>query len=141
MSEIRLDGASSSAVLDRDAQTLTFEHRGSLVTHGQKALSPLVIPLGAIESVECKRGRSTHWFWVVLRGREPWRDGTWSDPCGVVSSEDPLGFVELVRAAVAEATPADDVVVEVPSAPARSWRSRLVRGGLRAVVDGMFGSR
>lgn len=76
----RLESSSGSVVLDVAAQTLTFEHVGSVATAEQKALSPLVVPLGAIASVECKPGYSTHWFWVVPRGIPPRRGGVPKDP-------------------------------------------------------------
>ena len=44
----RLDGGSSSASLDHRAQTLTFVHHGSVSTDQQKALSPVVVPLGPV---------------------------------------------------------------------------------------------
>lgn len=136
---IRLEGASSSATLDRRAQTLTFEHHGAVTTDEQKALSPLVIPLGAVAAVECQRGRSTNWFWVVRRGHEPWRKGVGTDPCGVVSVADPLQFVEQVRAAVSQATPVDDPV-ESPVQPGGRL-GRFAKGFGRAVVDGFFNTR
>lgn len=48
-------------MLDHEMQTLTFEHHGYVATDRQKAMSPLVIPLGAIETVECRLGHSTNW--------------------------------------------------------------------------------
>ena len=53
----RLDGASCTATLDEAAQTLTFEHRGWGASAEQKARSALVVPLGAIGSVEYERAR------------------------------------------------------------------------------------
>lgn len=137
----RLEGASSRATLDHRAQTIVFEHHGATATDEQKAQSPLAIPLGAIEAVECKRGRSTNWFWVVRRGREPWRDGVWSDPCAVVSTTDPADFVERVRAAVARATPVTVDASDEHSVPPRSWRSKLAKGAGRAIIDGFFNTR
>lgn len=136
---IRFDGGSSSATLDRRAQTLTFEHHGSVTTDEQKALSPLVIPLGAIASVECQPGRSTNWFWVVRRGHEPWRKGVWCDPCGVVSGDDPREFAERVRVAMSGVAP----VVAAPDAEVRpSGRfGKLAKGLGRAMVDGFFNTR
>ena len=64
-----LDGASCTATLDEDAETLTFEHRGWGATYEQKARSPLVVPLGAIGSVEYQRKRFNSWFRVVPRGQ------------------------------------------------------------------------
>lgn len=135
----RLEGASSSATLDLHAQTLTFEHHGSVSTDQQKALSPVRVPLGAIASVECRRGRSTNWFWVVRRGRKPWREGVWADPCGVVSVADPRDFTDRVLAAVAAAAPvvSDDIDSEECRKRSRGWAGRLGR----AVVDGFFNTR
>lgn len=137
----RLDGASSSVILDHREQTLVFEHRGSVCTDEQKAVSPLVIPLGSIASVECMRGRSTNWFWVVRRGHQPWRDGVWCDPCGVVSGADPLEFTERVKAAVARAVPVTDAPAEDSPPEPGGWRTKLARGIGRAVVDGFFNTR
>ena len=136
-----LEGTSSRATLDPRAQTLTFEHFGSITTDQQKALSPLVIPLGAIAAVECQRGRSTNWFWVVRRGHPPWRKGVGTDPCGVVSVIDPLEFVEQVRTAVSRALPVDgpaepDALVQAPSRAVG-----LAKRFGRAVVDGFFNTR
>lgn len=136
-----LEGTSSRATLDRSAQTLTFEHHGSITTEQQKSLSPLVIPLGAIASVECRRGRSTNWFWVVRRGHTPWRDGVGTDPCGVVSVIDPLEFVEQVKAAVSETVPIDGPAEKDAPAPTAGRVGRLAKGLGRAVVDGFFNSR
>lgn len=133
-----LEGATSTATLDTAGWTLTFDHHGSVATDEQKALSPLVIPLGAIEAVECRPGHSTNWFWVVQRGDKPWRKGVWCDPRGVVSTVDPTEFAESVRAAVALASPADAVEVDGVSAPRnRGWAGKFAR----AVVDGFFNSR
>ena len=134
-----LEGASSRATLDLRAQTLTFEHHGSITTEQQKALSPLVVPLGAIASVECQRGRSTNWFWVVRRGQKPWRKGVATDPCGVMSVVDPLDFVEQVKAAVMRAAP----VEAEPDAPvpAEAKASGIAKWIGRGVVDGFFNTR
>lgn len=139
----RLEGASSSATLDYRAQTIVFEHFGSVTTAEQKAASPLAIPLGAIASVECQPGSSTNWFWVVRRGHQPWAKGVWSDPCGVVCSVDPTDFAERVRYAVMRATPVDaDTVENTPPAKRDGgWRKRLARGVGRAAVDGLFNTR
>lgn len=138
-SVLRLEGTSATATLDLHAQTLTFEHHGSVSTERQKALSPLIVPLGAIVSVECRRGRSTNWFQVVRRGEKPWRDGAWSDPCGIVSVEDPQRFAEHVRSGVAAATP---VVADVAGSPGQGPRSgRWAAKFARALVDGFFSSR
>lgn len=136
----RLEGASSSATIDYRAQTIVFEHHGATTTDEQKALSPLAIPWGAIEAVECKRGSSTNWFWVVRRGHRPWKKGVWTDPCGVVSTADPADFADRVRSAVARATP---VTVDEPEEPPRSrnWRAKLAKGTGRAIVDGFFNTR
>jgi hypothetical protein len=131
---------SSSASLDHRAQTLTFEHHGSICTAQQKAVSPLVIPLGAIAVVECRPGRSTNWFWVVRRGHEPWRKGVSSDPCGVVCGVDPTAFAERVRAAAGRVVPVEHDDATAPEA-SRGWRARLGKGFGRAVVDGFFNSR
>ena len=80
----RLEGSSGSVTLDVVAQTLTFEHFGSVASDEQKALSPVVLPLGAIAAVEFTPGRSTNWFWVQPRGQKPWKKGVWCDPHGVV---------------------------------------------------------
>jgi hypothetical protein len=140
----RLEGASSSAALDHRAQTLTFVHHGSVCSAEQKALSPLVVPLGMITAVDGKPGRSTNWFWVVRRGHRPWTKGVWSDPCGVVCGVDPSDFAERVRSAMMRATPVsgDDSTDSdgVPEAGS-GWRGRLAKGIGRAVVDGFFNTR
>lgn len=136
----RLEGMSSSATLDHRAQTLTFEHYGSISTAQQKAMSPLVIPLGAIAAVECRPGRSTNWFWVVRRGHEAWRKGVSSDPCGVVCAVDPSAFAERVRAAAVRALPVDGHDSTESDAPG-GWRGRFAKGLGRAVVDGFFNTR
>ncbi len=140
----QLDGTSGSVRLDHRAQTLVFEHWGSVATDEQRAASPVVIPLGAIGAVEHRRGRSTNWFWVVRRGHKPWRKGVWSDPCGMVSTADPADFAERVRVAVASATPAPDeapVDADVARARRRGWRGKFAKGVGRAVVDGFFNTR
>ena len=138
----RLDGSSSSVTLDHRAQTLVFEHQGSTVTDRQKALSPLVIPLGEIASVEYKPGYSTNWFWVVRRGHKPWRDGVWSNPCGVVCGDDPTDFAARVESAVARATPVTAAPdAETPPDTKGSWRGKFAKGLGRAVVDGFFNTR
>lgn len=136
----RLEGMSSSATLDHRTLTIVFEHYGAVASAEQKAASPLVVPLGTIEAVECRPGRSTNWFWVVRRGHKPWRKGVGSDPCGVVCGVDPTAFAERVRSAVALAKP---VVgdAEPAAPPAESKRSRLLKGAGRAVVDGFFNTR
>lgn len=139
----RLEGAASSATLDHQAQTLVFEHFGSVCTAKQQALSPLVIQLGSIAEVKCRPGRSTNWFWVVPRGQKPWRDGVWCDPHGVVCGIDPTDFAERVKLAVAGAV----VVVEGPvdasidAVPATGRRGRLAKRFGGAIVDGFFNSR
>lgn len=136
-----LEGTSSRAVLDLRAQTLTFEHHGSITTDQQKFLSPLVIPLGEIETVECRPGRSTNWFWVVRRGHEPWRKGVASDPCGVVSAVDPSAFVEQVRTAVSRAEPTDGPTAPDAEAPPESRAGRFGKWLGRGAVDGFFRTR
>ena len=133
-----LEGTSSRAILDLRAQTLTFEHHGSIATDEQKSLSPLIIPLGAIAEIECRPGRSTNWFWVVRRDRQRWRDEVWKDPYAVVSVESPVDFVEQLRAAVARAEPIDEPVApDAPhTPPSKAGRFRRWMG--RAVVDGFF---
>ena len=126
-------------MLDLVAQTLTFEHFGSVSTEQQKALSPLVIPLGEIAAVECTVGSSTHWFWVVRRGQHPWRKGVWRDPGGLVCTVDPTDFAERVRAAVARAAPVDTEPLAETARP--GWRSRFAKGAGRAVIDGFFNTR
>lgn len=136
----RLDGTSCVATLDHRAQTLTFNHHGAVSTDEQRALSPLVVPLGAIASVECRPGHSTHWFWVVRRGHRPPRKGVPADPCGVVSTTDPRDFADRVRAAVARATPIEAPPDEPPGASG-GWRGKLAKGFGKAVVDGFFNTR
>src|SRR3954471_10424403 len=75
-----LDGASCTATLDEAAQTLTFEHRGWGATYEQKARSPLVVPLGAIGSVEYERKRFSSWFRVVPRGHDAWNESAHLNP-------------------------------------------------------------
>ena len=133
----RLEGASSSATLDRGAQTLVFEHFGSVTTAEQKSLSPLVIPLGEIASVEIRCGRSTNWFWVVRRGHQAPRGGAPSDPCGVVSGADPSDFAERVRAAVARVAPVEAPELAPVPKKTSGWGAKLARG----VVDGFFNTR
>lgn len=136
----RLEGSSSSVTLDHVAQTLVFSHHGAVATAEQKAVSPLVVPLGAIGSVECTPGRSTNWFWVVPRGRDLWRRGVWCDPYGVVCGVDPTAFAERVRSAVATATPVDaePTPLTTPSSPKRG---RFTTGLGKALFDGFFNTR
>lgn len=136
----RLEDSSGRVILDVVARTLTFERYGSVATEEQKALSPLVIPLGSIAKVECRPGRSTNWFWVVPRGIEPWRGGVWSDPRGLVCGVDPTDFADRVRFAVAGATPVDaePAVAEIPRT---SRRGRFAASLGRALVDGFFNTR
>ncbi len=136
----RLDGASSRVVLDTVAQTLTFEHFGSIATPEQKASSPLVLPLGAIAQVECTPGRSTNWFWVVPRGAKPRRGQVWRDPYGVVCGVDPTDFAERVRSAVARAAPVEAEPLAAVK-PSSRWRGRFAAGVGRALTDGFFNTR
>ena len=137
----RLEGSSGSVTLDVVAQTLTFEHFGSVASDEQKALSPVVVPLGAIAAVDFTPGRSTNWFWVLPRGRKPWKKGVWCDPHGIVCDRDPTDFVERVRTAVAKAIPVDAEPRTATLPPKPSWRSRLAKGVGRATVDGFFNTR
>jgi hypothetical protein len=143
---IRLKGASCTATLDTEAQTLTFEHWGFGALAEQKALSPVVVPLGAISSVEFKKGRFSSWFYVVLRGQPPWLHGVSKDPRGLTCADDPTPFAERVQAAVAGAEPIGPDEWEPPEAPdvpepKPSWRSRLAKGAATAVINGFFNSR
>jgi hypothetical protein len=138
-----LDGASCTATLDTAAQTLTFVHTGWGATAEQKARSPVVIPLGAIESVEYERKRFLSWFRVLPIGVFPWEPGPATDPHGMVCSADPTDFAERVRSAVRSAKPAtyDFVDEDDLPPPKRTWRGRFARGAARAVVDGFFTAR
>src|SRR6478735_8181542 len=95
-----LDGASCTATLDEDAETLTFEHRGWGATYEQKARSPLVVPLGAIGSVEYERKHFSSWFRVVPRGHDAWVESAHVNPHGLTCSVDPTEFADRVKAAV-----------------------------------------
>jgi hypothetical protein len=139
-----LDGASCTATLDEAAQTLTFEHRGWGATYEQKARSPLVVPLGAIGSVEYERKRFSSWFRVVPRGHDAWDESTHLNPHGLTCSVDPTEFAERVKAAVSKAARADYAYLqddELPTPPPSGWRARLAKGAARAVVDGFFNTR
>lgn len=83
-------------------QTLTFEHRGWGATHEQKARSPLVVPLGAIGSVEYERRRFNSWFRVVPRGHDAWDESAHSNPHGLTCGVDPTEFAERVKSAVSK---------------------------------------
>jgi hypothetical protein len=139
-----LEGASCTATLDEVAQTLTFEHRGWGASHEQKARSPLVVPLGAIGSVEYERKRFNSWFRVLPRGHEEWLDSMHSDPHALTCGVDPTEFAERVKAAVSKAAPADYAYLdddELPPPAPSGWRARLAKGAARAVVDGFFNTR
>jgi hypothetical protein len=101
----------------------------------------VVVPLGAISSVEFKKGRFSSWFYVALRGQQPWLHS--KDPHGLTCGDDPTPFAEQVRAAVAAADPAGPDEWEPPEAPdvpaaLPSWRSRLAKGAAGAIVNGLF---
>lgn len=134
----RLEGLSSTAILDEVAKTLTFVHHGSIASDDQKALSPLAVPLSEIAAVEITCGRSTNWFWVQRRGQKPWKRGVSTDPCGVVSRVDPTDFAERVRLAVARVAP---TTAEALPKPASGWRKKLAKGVGRSMVDGFFNTR
>jgi hypothetical protein len=139
----RLDGASCTVRLDTVAQTLTFEHRGWGATTEQRARSPLVVPLGAIASVEHGRKRFHSWFHVLLNGVSAWDAGPATDPLGLVCSDDPTEFADRVKSAMSSAKPADYEFVHADDLPApkSSWRRRLAKGTARALVDGFFNTR
>jgi hypothetical protein len=138
-----LDGASCTATLDEAAQTLTFVHRGFGASYEQKARSPLVVPLGAIGSVECERRGFNSWFRVVPRGHDAWGESAHS-PHGLTCGVDPTEFAERVTAAVSKAAPTDYAYLdddELPTPAPSGWRARLAKGAPRAVVDGFFNTR
>jgi hypothetical protein len=141
----RLDGASCAATLDAAAGTLTFDHRGWGATAEQKARSPVVVPLGAIAAVEYKRGRFSGWFRVMPRGVPHRNRGAATDPHGLVCAADPTEFAERVKAAMATAPPAEYAFLDEDDLPAPTtasrWRSRLIKGTARALVDGFFNTR
>jgi hypothetical protein len=142
----RLKGASCTATLDVGAKTLTFEHRGFGSSAEQKSLSPVVVPLGAIGSVEFEKRWYGSWLYVALRGQQPRLHGVRTDPHGLTCGDDPTPFVEGVRAAVASVEPlAEDEwepteAPETPEAPP-SWRHRFAKGAAAAVVNGFFNTR
>lgn len=146
----RFEGASCTASLEAEAQTLTFEHRGFGASAQQKALSPLVVPLGAIDEVEWHWGRFTGWFRIVLRGQNPWSGSKHSDPHGLTCGEDPAIFAQRVRDAVALATPLDleqvdreaelvDDAADAKAAP--TVAGRFAKGFGKALIDGFFNTR
>lgn len=141
------EGASCTAILDESAQTLTFVHRGWTATKQQKAVSPLVVPLGAIGVVEHDWGRFTGWFRVVVRGENPWAGGNHNNPHALTCGEDPAEFADRVRTAVAKAEPMtlaevyelpdiDDVVVD--NTP--SVGTKVAKGVGKGIIDGFFRS-
>src|ERR1700712_2469746 len=60
----RLKGSSCTATLDLEAKTLTFEHWGFGSSAELKSLSPVVVPLGAIRSVEFEKRWYGSWLYV-----------------------------------------------------------------------------
>lgn len=146
----QFEGASCTATLDTSAQTLTFSHRGFGASAQQKALSPLVVPLGAIDEVQCHWGRFQGWFRVTLRGQNPWAGSKNSDPHGLTCGENPSEFAQRVRDAVALAAPLDlediDEAAELVEdaadvKPEPTVAGRLAKGFGRALVNGFFNSR
>jgi hypothetical protein len=146
----RFEGASCTATLDTNAQTLTFSHRGFGASAQQKALSPLVVPLGAIGDVECHWGRFQGWFRVNLRGQNPWAGSKHSDPHGLTCGEDPGPFAQRVRDAAALATPlalddvdrAAELVDDAADAkPEPTVAGRFAKGFGKALVNGFFNTR
>ena len=91
--------------LDLDAQTLTFHYRGRSLLKSKREASPVVVPLGAIESVACKNGRVAGWFQVIRRDRAGWHKDRTSDLHSVSVAVDPTEFAKRVEAAVALAEP------------------------------------
>ena len=143
---LRLEGASCTATLDLTAQTLTFEHRGFGAFAEQKALSPVVVPLGAISAVEFTRGRFTSWFYVALRDQPPWLHGVAKNPHGLTCGVDPTPFAEAVKAAAGSVTPLEPGAWEPAEAPDQpdvppSWRSRVAKSAAGAVITGFFNTR
>jgi hypothetical protein len=142
----RLEGASCVVTLDTAEGTLTFVHSGFTAFAEQKALSPVVVPLGAIKSVHYERKRFTGSFFVTLRGQQPWLHGVARDPHGVICGDDATEFAEAVKAAVASVTPLGDddyeppEVPEVPDTPP-SRRSRFAKAAAGALVTGFFNTR
>lgn len=144
------EGASCTATLDTAAQTLTFEHRGWGATREQKALSPLVVPLGAIGAVEFEKHWFNGYFRIVRRGQQPWLHSIHSDPHALTCAEDPTAFALRVRAAVEAAAPLTvdevdeglpdfEVAEEIAAQPSTAGR---IAGGIgRALVNGFFNSR
>jgi hypothetical protein len=142
----RLKGASCTATLDVDAKTLTFEHWGFGSSAEQKSLSPAVVPLGAISSVEFEKRWYGSWLYVALRGQQPWLHGVRTNPHGLTCGDDPTPFAEALRAAVSSVEPLGEdewepaEAPETPEAPP-SWRRRFAKGAAVAVVNGFFNTR
>jgi hypothetical protein len=142
----RLKGSSCTATLDLEAKTLTFEHWGFGSSAELKSLSPVVVPLGAIRSLEFEKRWYGSWLYVALRGQQPWLHGVRLDPHGLTCGDDPTPFAEAVRAAVASVEPFGDDEWEPPEAPETpegppSWRRRFAKGAAVAVVNGFFNTR
>jgi hypothetical protein len=143
---LRFKGASCTATLDLTAQTLTFEHSGFGAFAEQKALSPVVVPLGAISTVEFKRGRFSSWFYVTLRDQPPWLHGVSKDPHGLTCGVDPTPFAEAVQTAVGSVAPLEQGEWEPAEAPEvedapPSWRGRFAKSAASAVITGFFNTR
>ena len=140
----RLTGSFCTVTLDPDARTLTFEHRGRLLTDEQKATPTVVLPLAVISNVRFKKGRFSHWLRVELRGAPPKTGGASVDLHGLACDSDPTAFAERVRAAVAVAAPmyADELPEPQELEPTPpGWGSRVGKFVGRAVVDGLFNTR
>ncbi|CAN5756990.1 hypothetical protein BH10ACT9_BH10ACT9_01860 [soil metagenome] len=146
----RFEGASCTATLDTVAQTLTFEHRGWGASREQKALSPLVVPLGAIGAVEYRKHWVNGYFRIVRRGQQPWLHSIHSDPHALTCAEDPTEFAERVRDAVAAVEPLTEDQVEdglpdfeaAEEIAAKPTTGGRVAGGIgRALINGFFNSR
>jgi hypothetical protein len=144
------EGASCTATLDTVAQTLTFDHRGWGATREQKALSPLVVPLGAIGAVEFEKHWFNGYFQIVRRGQQPWLHRVHSDPHALTCAQDPTAFALRVREAVAAAAPLTEDHVEeglpdfeaAEDIAAKPTTAGRIAGGIgRALVNGFFNSR
>lgn len=139
----RLKGSSCTATIDWSARTLTFEHRGWVLSKAQKA-SPIIVPFDEIVGVEYDRRNTGGWFRISRRGHEPWEKSVASDPHGLNAPVDPTRFALRVRAAagIEESAPESDAdggsALDERAPDAKEAETKQEDGKVVKAVDGVL---
>ena len=126
---ITYEGTNCTAVLDKQAGTLTLTHKGFTAQGHLKKSSPWVIPLGAIAGVDQVKGSfGVQVVRVRVYGRPGWDPDPSFDPsCFTQGKGGPVEpFIDAINAARAGFAPTD----VLPAAPVMSAvdKARLSSG-------------